>query len=189
MRPSFPRIILILSLCLVVGYGFHSRVHPGHLTVTTVAKTHGERWIPNPPDEVATAQFLADRDAYFAELVAVAAYLDALEQGRLAAEAEAAALAAQNAVRTVSRPAVSTVTGGDCAPVAAIIGWGIVNRESGGNPNAANPSGAFGCSQTLLSHYNGGICSGLDPYTVAGQAACTQILYDRAGLSPWAQTR
>lgn len=128
-----------------------------------------------------TAAFVAYTDgvavAQYLDALAVTAYLDALEAARLAAETRARVPAP-----TYHAP---TTVSGDCAPVAAIVGWGIVNRESGGNPSAANPSGAYGCSQTLLSHYNGGVCSGLDPYTVAGQAACTQILYDRGGLAPW----
>lgn len=114
-------------------------------------------------------------------------YLDALEAERLereraAAEAEARAAAVRR--QDVPRP---TTAGGDCAPVAAIIGWGIVNRESGGNPGAVNPSsGAFGCSQTLPSHYNpGGTCAGLDMYSVEGQTECTQRLYNAGGLRPW----
>ena len=67
----------------------------------------------------------------------------------------------------------------------------IIQRESGGNPNAHNPSGAHGCSQTLLSHYApGGSCAGLDPYTVDGQRRCTYILSDGGrNLDPWAATR
>ncbi len=97
--------------------------------------------------------------------------------------------AAQRATRSAP-PSVSV--SGDCAPVAAIIGWGIVNRESGGDPSKWNTqgSGAFGCSQTLITHYNdNGVCAGINPYTVDGQTKCTQILFDRGGLEPWRLTR
>lgn len=66
----------------------------------------------------------------------------------------------------------------------------IIQRESGGNPSAYNPSGAYGCAQTLLSHYSSGSCRGLDPYTIEGQRACVDILSGGGtNLAPWAQTR
>jgi len=66
----------------------------------------------------------------------------------------------------------------------------IIQRESGGNPSAYNPSGAYGCAQTLLSHYSSGSCRGLDPYTIEGQRQCVLILSNGGtNLNPWAQTR
>jgi len=70
----------------------------------------------------------------------------------------------------------------------------IIERESGGNPNARNPSGAYGCAQTLLSHYrtgdHPGACAGMDPYTVDGQRQCVYVLSDGGrNLAPWAATR
>jgi hypothetical protein len=66
----------------------------------------------------------------------------------------------------------------------------IIQRESGGNPSAMNPSGAYGCAQTLLSHYSGGSCAGLDPYSIDGQRQCVNILSNGGtNLAPWAETR
>lgn len=66
----------------------------------------------------------------------------------------------------------------------------IIQRESGGNPEAHNPSGAHGCTQTLLSHYSSGQCQGLDPYTVDGQRECTYRLSNGGtNLAPWNETR
>lgn len=67
----------------------------------------------------------------------------------------------------------------------------IIQRESGGNPSAYNPSGAYGCAQTLLSHYGaGGPCGGLDPYTIQGQRDCVYRLSNGGtNLAPWAATR
>lgn len=66
----------------------------------------------------------------------------------------------------------------------------IIQRESGGNPSAYNPSGAYGCAQTLLSHYSNGSCRGLDPYSIEGQRQCVLILSNGGtNLAPWAQTR
>jgi hypothetical protein len=55
--------------------------------------------------------------------------------------------------------------------------------ESGGDPNAVNPSsGAFGCWQELPSHFApGGSCAGLDMHTVDGQRECA----NRLPLSAW----
>jgi hypothetical protein len=88
-------------------------------------------------------------------------------------------------------PRAATAVGstvGDCSGFA--IPDYIIMRESGGNPSAYNPSGAYGCAQTLLSHYSSGSCRGLDPYTIEGQRACVDILSaGGTNLSPWAQTR
>jgi hypothetical protein len=116
-------------------------------------------------------------DAYLAELAAA-------EQARQAAEAEA-----QRKYQGSQRaPALNNTTVGDCTGFA--IPDYIIQRESGGNPSAMNPSGAYGCAQTLLSHYSSGSCRGLDPYTIEGQRACVDILSNGGtNLSPWAQTR
>lgn len=125
---------------------------------------------------------------------AVDAYLSALaetaERERQAAAAAAAADAA--AMEAARRPPSTTAPpSGARSTTGACVGFAvpdyIIQRESGGNPSAYNPSsGAYGCAQTLLSHYNaGGVCAGLDPYSVDGQRACTQRLVDRAGLTPW----
>lgn len=78
-------------------------------------------------------------------------------------------------------------SGGSCG---AIPGY-IVGRESGGNPNAVNPSsGAFGCYQLMPEHFEGGgACADLGR-DQAGQDRCATRLWDGgAGSSNWAQTR
>lgn len=81
-----------------------------------------------------------------------------------------------------------TTNNGDCTGFA--IPDYIIQRESGGNPSAYNPSGAYGCAQTLLSHYSRGSCQGLDPYTIEGQRECVWILSNGGtNLQPWAATR
>lgn len=66
----------------------------------------------------------------------------------------------------------------------------IVGRESGGDYNARNPSGAYGAYQIMPFHWApGGECAGLgkDP---AGQDACAAILWDGGrGSQHWAATR
>lgn len=91
---------------------------------------------------------------------------------------------------SVQQPAPAPSTSGavgDCTGFA--VPDYIIQRESGGDPNAVNPSsGAYGCSQTLPSHYqSGGACAGLDMYSVDGQRQCTWILSDGGtNLAPWA---
>lgn len=84
-----------------------------------------------------------------------------------------------------SGPTGSTV--GECTGF--VIPDYIIQRESGGNPNAWNSegSGAYGCAQTLISHYSPGhSCAGLDPYTIDGQRECVYILSDGGrNLQPW----
>lgn len=78
-------------------------------------------------------------------------------------------------------------SGGACG---AIPGY-IVGRESGGDPNAVNPSsGAFGCYQLMPEHFvGGGACADLGR-DQAGQDECATRLWDGgAGSSNWAQTR
>jgi len=118
----------------------------------------------------------------------VAEYLAAVEAERLRQEQEAARLhpPVQRAPAPISR---GGTTVGECTGFA--IPDYIIQRESGGNPNAMNPSGAYGCAQTLLSHYNsGGSCAGLDPYSIDGQRECVWRLSNGGtNLNPWAQTR
>lgn len=102
----------------------------------------------------------------------------------IGANQRAAAVARARQQRAYSRPAPQT--SGDCysgTPVPAYI----INRESGGDPNAVNPSsGALGCYQLMPMHFaSGGTCAGLST-DLAGQKACAQRLYNAAGLSPWA---
>lgn len=67
----------------------------------------------------------------------------------------------------------------------------IIQRESGGDPWAENPSGAYGCAQTLRSHYrDGGTCAGLTPESIDDQRECVRRLSnDGSNLAPWAATR
>jgi len=116
------------------------------------------------------------------------------EAARLAAEAEAQRVAAeqrraaaaaerqQHQSSSSSAPAMS----GSCAAMAP-EGFPdyIVQRESGGDPNAYNSSsGARGCAQILDSHFNSGAtCDGL------GYEECWNKLWaGGAGASHWACT-
>lgn len=99
-----------------------------------------------------------------------------------AAKAKADAAARQVRSR-VSRPSV--VITGDCAAMKP-EGFPdyIIDRESGGNPNAVNPrSGALGCAQILPSWFQRG-CSGMS------YADCWAAMWNGGkGASNWACTR
>ncbi len=137
----------------------------------------------NWPDKVATY------------IAAVQTQIDADARAELERQAEA-----QRQLEAASRvpvpmptpvvqpgPAARSYAGvGECTGF--VIPDYIIIRESGGNPWAKNPnSDAFGCAQTLLRHYYGGSCSGLDPYTIQGQRDCVFILSNGGtNLAPWA---
>jgi hypothetical protein len=109
--------------------------------------------------------------------------------------------AATTFIASIPKPVITyqaTVASGSVASVGSTVGECsgfvipdyIIQRESGGNPSAYNPSGAYGCAQTLLSHYSRGSCQGLDPYSIQGQRDCVNILSNGGtNLNPWAQTR
>lgn len=101
------------------------------------------------------------------------------DEARLAAERAAAA----KRQTSYSRGAVS----GSCAAMkpAGFPDY-IIQRESGGDPNATNPNGgAYGCAQIMPFHFRpGGSCYGLD------YASCWAKLWaGGAGASHWACTR
>jgi hypothetical protein len=92
-------------------------------------------------------------------------------------DAEVAATVRPNA-------APMTYSGGDSCYGGPIPDY-IVTRESGGDPYALNPSGAWGCFQIMPEWWNGA-CSGFDKMTVAGQKQCAAILWNGgAGASNW----
>lgn len=74
--------------------------------------------------------------------------------------------------------------GGDCYSRApAGFPRHVIDRESGGNPEARNPSGAYGCAQIMPEHFNGGACTGMS------YDACWSRLWNGgAGASNWSQT-
>jgi hypothetical protein len=123
-----------------------------------------------------------------AQFVAELVYAQLIEN-ELGRRAELARVTAASAVKAPVHAAPSkSGTVGDC--VGFSIPDYIIQRESGGNPSAYNPSGAYGCAQTLLTHYSRGSCQGHDPYTIEGQRACVDILSNGgSNLNPWAATR
>lgn len=108
-------------------------------------------------------------------------------EGVAAAEEAARVEAARRATaERVAAPRAGSAGVGDCTGFA--IPDYIIDRESGGNPYAVNPSsGAFGCAQVMPFHWApGGACAGLDPYSIDDQRTCVEWLSQGGTrLSPW----
>jgi Transglycosylase-like domain len=88
------------------------------------------------------------------------------------------------AARSVVPPSAGGVAGGGGCYAGPIPAY-IVNRESGGNPNAVNASsGAYGCFQIMPYVWNAN-CGDLDR-GVNGQIACAdRISNGGTNLAPW----
>jgi Transglycosylase-like domain len=140
---------------------------------------------PNDIPDVLSAAAAA-LDAFYAEQARLET--ERLEQERLAAE-EAARLEAERQAR--ARPPVPAAPRRTSGSVGDCTGFpvpdAVIQRESGGSPNAANPSGAYGCTQIMPGWWSGA-CAGLDKYSVDGQRACTQIIVNTQGPSAWSAT-
>lgn len=98
------------------------------------------------------------------------------------AEAEARAVA----VRPVVPRPTTTAQGCDGH---VVPGW-ILQRESGCDYGAVNPTGCSGFScvglyQFDLRHFTSGQCSGLDWHIPADQDECARRLIAQSGLAPW----
>lgn len=123
-----------------------------------------------------------------AEIVAFVSAVQAAEQEEAARQRAAAASRATSAPRATA-PAGGSVSG-DC--YASDLPDYIVSRESGGDPNARNPSGAWGCAQFMPGTWNSS-CGDLGAHgsaSVAAQNECANRVWaGGAGSSHWAQTR
>jgi len=129
----------------------------------------------------------AEDQQHLVEYLAAVAAAD--EQARQQALADQAAQEARsNEIQRAPAPIDTPHTSGGGSCYGGPIPDYIVTRESGGNPMAENPSGAFGCYQ-IMPEWWSGACSGFDKYTIDGQKACAAILWNGgAGASNWALT-
>jgi hypothetical protein len=173
--------------------------HPSHAERPVAGVQSSEQTIDAPPGVIGELIMSAIINYIHAvDMANVATYVAAVQQANVVtyvnavAEAEAQAYQASRAVQE-ARPqqqvaAVPDVGGGGSCYGGPIPDY-IVDRESGGNPNALNPSGAFGCFQIMPEWWSGS-CSGFDKYSIEGQKQCAALIWDGgAGSGNWALTR
>jgi hypothetical protein len=123
-----------------------------------------------------------------------AAYVEALQAAETAAfleEATAFFASLPTPTTTPTRAYSSSApVSGDC--YGSDLPDYIISRESGGDPNARNPSGAWGCAQFMPGTWNG-TCSDLGDHgsaSVEAQNECANRLWaGGSGSSHWAATR
>ena len=128
-------------------------------------------------------------------------YIEAVQRNQMesflqavaAAEAEKAAAAAAAAARAQApKRAAPTGRGGGGGTVSGACGGAtngadrFIAAESGGNPNARNPSGAWGCYQIMPGTWRGS-CSDLGQHGSASTDAQAQCA-SRLPSSSWAAT-
>lgn len=94
--------------------------------------------------------------------------------------------AARAAAARRRAPSSTPAASGSCAAMKpAGFPDSIIQRESGGNPGAVNPSsGAAGCAQIMPFHFSRGQCVGL-----SYQDCWARLWAGGAGASHWACTR
>jgi hypothetical protein len=202
------KIILGVSVFLVISIGLMLFAMPGSSKQSPPSSVRTERAHTvqeSPPSlEAGFSASIADLGEYLeatrqAQITQyqVVSYVVAVQN----AEAETARQqqAAVQAYATAMQQARGSQSNIAAAPTGNVSGGGscyggpipdyIVTRESGGNPNAQNPSGAWGCYQ-IMPEWWSGACSHLDKYTIDGQKSCAAILWNGgAGSSNWALTR
>lgn len=183
------RVVRVVAACVLVGLGISvlvgvARGGSTNTVIRTPKQVVAITPDPQPPDILSATAAVSE--ATYAQWEAEVAAAVLIEEERIReVEREAARRAASSGTSTRYHPGETV---GECTGF--VIPAYIIQRESGGNPSAYNPSGAYGCAQTLLSHYSRGQCQGLDPYTIDGQRECVYRLSNGGtNLNPWAATR
>lgn len=179
MRRAVVTFICVLILCVGVALattgGGSSRPAPEVAARATIPTT-------TTIDPVAASQLTGDLTAIAREQVAD--YIAAVERDELAAFVASIPPPAPSFVapEPVS-PQVTSSVGGACGGATNGADQ-FIARESGGDPNALNPSGAYGCYQIMPGTWAGAGCDDLGAYgsaSPAAQAACAS----RLSLSAW----
>lgn len=165
------------SLAVAVASG-PSEANAVPVTVLAESVVEGAR-------AVRVAQYVSTMVA-IGQYATLVLYTEAVRRNQASASASAARASSINS-RNLT-PQRSYGSGGVGACTGFAIPDYIIQRESGGNPFVWNTqgSGAFGCAQTLISHYRSGQCVGMDPNTIDGQRQCVDKLSDHGtNLRPW----
>src|SRR6266516_4476227 len=188
MKAAFVPVVLVAAIAGAAGYRAQDPGSGRRLDELSKARPAAATHFPVDGALVAASQ-AADEKRLLEAIQAQ--QLDAFFQAVLAQQAEQAAAAANASKPKPVAPTgrggggsggggnVSGACGGATNGADAYIG-----RESGGNPNARNPSGAWGCYQIMPGTWSSS-CSDLGQYGSAGtsaQAACAS----RLPSSAWA---
>lgn len=189
-------IVIAVTAALLAMRLHHDPEHarPPHAERPTAGvetgTSEGERSTFAAAYDLAATQVTDYLEGLERERQAVAAYLDALEAARLAAEAEAARVAAaQQAARPTPSSSGTIQVPSSCD--GHVVPAYIIQRESGCNYGAVNPSGCGGAScvglyQFDLRHFTSGACMGLDWHNPADQDECARrISNGGTNLAPW----
>lgn len=195
----FLRAVLCAALFVALLLAVRPALDTGAEASPSVAHHVAISTPPAVPEQVSAAPSIGE-----IQVALVVRYIQAVEQQHLgeylaavaqaeqerAAEAAAQQAAQEAATQETARPSEAAVTttptvsgGGSCygGPIPDYI----VTRESGGDPTAMNPSGAWGCYQ-IMPEWWSGACAAYDRYTIDGQKACAAILWNGgAGASNW----
>lgn len=167
------------------------------LSLAVAASTGGDLRVRTQPAERVQARDHAptvDHEAQLARAQAAVQYGQIIEVGGyVVARARAdlvaylASIPPPVAVESTMEPAhpvAAPATGAVGACGGATNGADqFIMRESGGDPNALNPSGAWGCYQIMPGTWAGAGCDDLGPYgsaSPAAQAQCASRLPDSA---------
>lgn len=180
MRRAVVSAVIVLAITVTValtaGLGDASRPAPAEHHVVAAS--------PDPVAQLSQAEALA---GYLQALgrAQVGEYLAAVAHEQLVAfiaSIPAPAPPSSQVTQSVS-PQVSADSTGACGGATNGADQFIM-RESGGNPNAYNPSGAWGCYQIMPGTWAGAGCDDLGSHgsaSPAAQAACAS----RLSLSAW----
>jgi len=187
-RPFFTALAFIVITSTIAAFGSALlRSDPEHARPPHVRPADSGRALAPLPLAAVGGEH-PEAAIELAEAVYAAAINEAIYGAMVDEALRAAREAAARAVPRGTRSGGSGV--GDCTgfPLPDYI----IERESGGNPWAVNPSsGAYGCAQVMPFHWApGGACAGLDRTSIEDQRTCVGWLSEGGTrLSPWNATR
>ena len=180
------RVLLVLTVVALVLVGTWAAFKPPHLEH---AEARASRSAPPSTTTTTATPMLTPAQAQ-----SLGAYMDSIKFDEFLQSTNAflASLAPPPVAQAVPAPAYTVPS---YAPVASGGATGacggatngadqFIQRESGGDPNALNPSGAWGCYQIMPGTWAGAGCNDLGAYgsaSAAVQAECAS----RLSLSAW----
>lgn len=167
-----PRVRLFVAGAAIAVAATFAAAHPPHATrLTAGPPTH----LAPPASVEAGALSRAPLEGIVAPVMEGRWYAGVILHAELDRQAAAAAERARERSRqreTPQRRSGETVTGSCAAMKPAGFPDYIIARESGGNPSAQNPSGAYGCAQLMPMHLTGDYQADWARLWAGGAGAC-----------------